>query len=318
MMLGGKIGARSSGPAGCRVAGLSGGAGGVGRSATMLYQALGILSSSRTNFFLYSLMIYLLSKRDSGADARLMTPWMGGREDHGAVVGGAGRARAGCREWARYARQSQRRRGREVLRLLASVVVIVGGIVPREASVGASVAVAPGLWALSDSLAGGLFGRGGGRRRRTARQDRLPQRVRRARMGKQETLAVGDAEREQGIELRQGLDALRRQGGAAARRHHAAQSVELGDAVLGARDLEEGVGAVELALQGPAGEELVADHPVVVQADDGLVDAGDLRLADHTLELRAQAVLDFAALLLDAAGGALDGFEQGALEAHLG
>src|SRR5665648_1158509 len=94
MMLGGKIGARSSGPAGCRVAGLSGGAGGVGRSATMLYQALGILSSSRTNFFLYSLMIYLLSKHDSGADARLVTPWMGGREDHGAVVGGAGRARA--------------------------------------------------------------------------------------------------------------------------------------------------------------------------------------------------------------------------------
>jgi hypothetical protein len=37
------------------------GAGGVGRSATMLYQALGILSSSRTNFFLYSLMTYLLS-----------------------------------------------------------------------------------------------------------------------------------------------------------------------------------------------------------------------------------------------------------------
>src|SRR5450756_2517942 len=208
MMLGGKIGARSSGPAGCRVAGLSGGAGGVGRSATMLYQALGILSSSRTNFFLYSLMIYLLSKHDSGADARLMTPWMGGREDHGAVVGGAGRARAGCREWARYARQSQRRRGREVLRLLASVVVIVGGIVPREASVGASVAVAPGLWALPDSLDGGLFGRRGGRRRRTARQDRLPQRVRRARMGEQETLAVGDAEREQGIELRPGLDAL--------------------------------------------------------------------------------------------------------------
>ena len=62
MMLGEKIGERSSGPAGCRVAGLSGGAGGVGRSATMLYQALGILSSSRTNFFLYSLMTYLLSK----------------------------------------------------------------------------------------------------------------------------------------------------------------------------------------------------------------------------------------------------------------
>src|SRR5450759_2264805 len=144
MMLGGKIGARSSGPAGCRVAGLSGGAGGVGRSATMLYQALGILSSSRTNFFLYSLMIYLLSKHDSGAGARLVTPWMGGREDHGGVVGSAGRARVGCREWARYARQSQRRRGRELLRLLASVVVIVGGIVPREVSVGASAAVAPG------------------------------------------------------------------------------------------------------------------------------------------------------------------------------
>src|SRR5450756_1634012 len=62
----------------------------------------------------------------------------------------------------------------------------------------------------------------------------------------------------------------------------------------------------------------IRDSPVVVQADDGLVDAGDLRLADHTLELRAQAVLDFAALLLDAAGGALDGIEQGALEAHLG
>src|SRR5450756_1533972 len=166
MMLGGKIGARSSGPAGCRVAGLSGGAGGVGRSATMLYQALGILSSSRTNFFLYSLMIYLLSKHDSGADARLVTPWIGGREDHGGVVGGAGRARAGCREWARYARQSQRRRGREVLRLLASVVVIVGGILPREASVGASAAVAPGLWALSDSLHGGLSGRTARRARR--------------------------------------------------------------------------------------------------------------------------------------------------------
>jgi len=50
-----------------------------------------------------------------------------------------------------------------------------------------------------------------------------------------------------------------------------------------ARDLEEGVGAVELALQGPAGEELVADHRVVAQADDGLVDAGDLRFADHAL-----------------------------------
>jgi hypothetical protein len=33
----------------------------------MLYQALGILSSSRTNFFLYSLMTYLLSN-DAWAD----------------------------------------------------------------------------------------------------------------------------------------------------------------------------------------------------------------------------------------------------------
>ena len=71
MMLGEKIGERSSGPAGCRVAGLSGGAGGFGRSATMLYQALGILSSSRTNFFLYSLMTYLLSKDASARGSAL-------------------------------------------------------------------------------------------------------------------------------------------------------------------------------------------------------------------------------------------------------
>ena len=71
MMLGGKIGERSSGPAGCRVPGCSGGAGGAGRSGTMLYQALGILSSSRTNFFLYSLMTYLLSN-DAWADGAVV------------------------------------------------------------------------------------------------------------------------------------------------------------------------------------------------------------------------------------------------------
>jgi hypothetical protein len=52
------------------------------------------------------------------------------REDHGGVVGGAGVARAGCREWARYARQAQRRRGREVVVVSASLVIIVGGILP--------------------------------------------------------------------------------------------------------------------------------------------------------------------------------------------
>ena len=59
--LGGKIGARSSGPAGCRVPGCSGGAGGSGRSATMLYHALGILSSSTTNFL--RVMTHLLLER---------------------------------------------------------------------------------------------------------------------------------------------------------------------------------------------------------------------------------------------------------------
>src|SRR5450759_4721036 len=44
-----KSGARSSGPSGCIVPGWSGGGGGDGRSATMLYQARGMRSSSSTN-----------------------------------------------------------------------------------------------------------------------------------------------------------------------------------------------------------------------------------------------------------------------------
>ena len=46
----GKSGARSSGPIGWPVPGCSGGDGGTGRSAAMLYQARGIRDSSRTNF----------------------------------------------------------------------------------------------------------------------------------------------------------------------------------------------------------------------------------------------------------------------------
>jgi hypothetical protein len=46
----GKSGARSSGPIGCPVPGWSTGGGGAGRSAAMLYQASGSLSSSRTYF----------------------------------------------------------------------------------------------------------------------------------------------------------------------------------------------------------------------------------------------------------------------------
>ena len=42
----GKIGARSSGPTGCPVPGCNGGGGGVGRSWRMLYQRVGISSSS--------------------------------------------------------------------------------------------------------------------------------------------------------------------------------------------------------------------------------------------------------------------------------
>ena len=41
----GKSGARSSGPTGCSVPGCSGGGSGTGRSAMMLYQALGMRSS---------------------------------------------------------------------------------------------------------------------------------------------------------------------------------------------------------------------------------------------------------------------------------
>src|SRR5512140_2109762 len=45
----GKSGARSAGPSGCMVPGWSGGGGGEGRSAAMLYQVRGMRSSSSTN-----------------------------------------------------------------------------------------------------------------------------------------------------------------------------------------------------------------------------------------------------------------------------
>ena len=67
----------------------------------MLYQALGILSSSRTNFFLYSLMTYLLSN-DAWADgsmryedALILCSVSGDGTTTLLRSGDAGRARAG-------------------------------------------------------------------------------------------------------------------------------------------------------------------------------------------------------------------------------
>jgi hypothetical protein len=53
----GKIGARSDGPRGCRVPGCNGGGRGTGRSAAMLYQALGMRDSS-SRYLIWSLMVF--------------------------------------------------------------------------------------------------------------------------------------------------------------------------------------------------------------------------------------------------------------------
>src|SRR4051812_26052489 len=63
----GKIGVRSSGPAGCPVPGFSGGSGSPGRSGSRLTQWGGISSSPRT-YFVGSLMEPILWRAASGGD----------------------------------------------------------------------------------------------------------------------------------------------------------------------------------------------------------------------------------------------------------
>src|SRR3954454_6675325 len=63
----GKIGVRSSGPAGCMVAGLSGGLGSPGRSGSRLTQCVGIASSGSVYLTVASLMRGTLTTMESPA-----------------------------------------------------------------------------------------------------------------------------------------------------------------------------------------------------------------------------------------------------------
>src|SRR4051812_42918921 len=63
----GKIGVRSSGPAGCMVAGLSGGLGSPGRSGSRLTQWVGVASSGSVYFTVASLMRGTLTSVDTPA-----------------------------------------------------------------------------------------------------------------------------------------------------------------------------------------------------------------------------------------------------------
>ncbi len=111
--------------------------------------------------------------------------------------------------------------------------------------------------------------------------------------------------------------AVRRERRAGARGGRAAEGVELGDATLAARHLEERVGKVELALERAPGEQFEADRLVGTQVDDRLDHAGQPLQRDDLLELVAESRADLVAFHFDGAGGALDGVEQRALEPHL-
>src|SRR4051812_22696724 len=67
----GKIGVRSSGPAGCMVAGLSGGVGSPGRSGSRFTQCVGISDSGRRYFTVSSLMAPELNSRQRAILARV-------------------------------------------------------------------------------------------------------------------------------------------------------------------------------------------------------------------------------------------------------
>src|SRR6185312_7623428 len=96
----GNSGARSAGPIGWSVPGCSTGAGGVGRSATMLYQAFGIFDSSST-YLTVSLMSrpplvdefggYSLPDRESFGKSRDMAVPGMRRDDEGEQRTGVGR-----------------------------------------------------------------------------------------------------------------------------------------------------------------------------------------------------------------------------------
>ena len=105
---------------------------------------------------------------------------------------------------------------------------------------------------------------------------------------------------------------------AGSRRRAPAEPVQLCHAALAAGDVEERVRTVQLALSRPAGEELEADRPEVLQVDDRLEDAGQLLAVHDRLELLAEAGADLVALRFDRLGGARDGVQQRALEADLG
>jgi hypothetical protein len=85
-----------------------------------------------------------------------------------------------------------------------------------------------------------------------------------------------------------------------------------------ASHLEQRFGRVERALLRSTRKELVPQHAVVQQADDGLVHAGETAFGKHAIELLAQLLSRLVALLPDAAHGLVDGLLQRPLEAHLG
>jgi hypothetical protein len=75
---------------------------------------------------------------------------------------------------------------------------------------------------------------------------------------------------------------------------------------------------VQLAALRAARQHLVAEDRVVREIDDGLVDAADLLVGQHAVELVDEPRVASAALVLNALHGVLDGLQEGSPEAHLG